>query len=87
MPTSCAGPGNHEHVVFTNDLDFSALLAHTVATGPSVVQIRHQDLLPDAVGTLVVDILRETQSALEQGAIVTIDREQMRTRVLPLGAK
>jgi predicted nuclease of predicted toxin-antitoxin system len=74
-------------VVFTNDLDFSALLAHTAAAGPSVVQTRHQGLLPDAVGTLVVDILREAQSALEQGAIVAIDREQMRTRVLPLGAR
>ena len=30
------------HVVFTHDLDFSALLALTEATGPSVIQVRTQ---------------------------------------------
>jgi predicted nuclease of predicted toxin-antitoxin system len=37
----------HEHnvVVFTNDLDFSAILAASAVDTPSVVQIRTQDLL------------------------------------------
>ena len=41
----------HQHgsVLVTNDLDFSAILAAGVAEGPSVVQIRTQDLLSDAV--------------------------------------
>jgi predicted nuclease of predicted toxin-antitoxin system len=39
----------HEHnfVVITNDLDFSAILAASAVVGPSVVQIRTQDLLSD----------------------------------------
>jgi predicted nuclease of predicted toxin-antitoxin system len=32
--------------VITNDLDFSAILASTRGEGPSVVQIRAQDLSP-----------------------------------------
>ena len=38
----------HHFVVITNDLDFSAILAAGAAEGPSVVQIRTQDLLSDA---------------------------------------
>ena len=33
-------------VVFSHDLDFSALLAATQAVGPSVVQVRTQDVMP-----------------------------------------
>jgi hypothetical protein len=35
----------HGCVVFTNDLDYSALLAATRASGPSVLQVRTQDVL------------------------------------------
>ena len=38
------------HIVFTHDMDFSALLAVTHAAGPSVLQVRAQDVLPDAIG-------------------------------------
>lgn len=32
-------------VAFTHDLDFSALLAATQATGPSIIQVRAEDVL------------------------------------------
>jgi predicted nuclease of predicted toxin-antitoxin system len=44
-----------EYVVFTHDLDFGALLAMRRTHGPSVVQIRAQDVLPAAAGHLVVN--------------------------------
>jgi predicted nuclease of predicted toxin-antitoxin system len=34
-------------IVFTHDLDFGTMLALTHATGPSVLQVRGQDVLPD----------------------------------------
>jgi predicted nuclease of predicted toxin-antitoxin system len=37
----------HQFVVITNDLDFSAILAASAGASPSVVQIRTQDLLSD----------------------------------------
>ena len=43
----------HQFVVLTNDLDFSAILAASAGTTPSVVQIRTQDLLSDEGGTRV----------------------------------
>ena len=55
-------------VVITHDLDFSALLAYTQAVGPSVVQVRTQDVLPDVIGLKVVQILRDQRVALDEGA-------------------
>ncbi len=40
---------NH-HLVFTNDLDFGAILAATNANALSVLQVRTQDLLPETIG-------------------------------------
>jgi predicted nuclease of predicted toxin-antitoxin system len=71
-------------VVFTNDLDFSALLAITRGAGPSVLQIRTQDLLPAAIGGTVVRVLAEHRAALLDGAILTVDDRGSRVRVLPL---
>jgi predicted nuclease of predicted toxin-antitoxin system len=71
-------------VVFTNDLDFSALLAMTRGTGPSVLQLRLQDLLPDSVGDVVLRVLQQQQLSLAKGAIVTVADSGTRVRVLPL---
>ena len=72
------------YVVFTHDLDFSALLAATEAIGPSVIQARTQDVLPEAIGGDVVQVLRTHAAALEEGAIVTVDKVTSRVRVLPI---
>jgi predicted nuclease of predicted toxin-antitoxin system len=77
----------NDHIVFTNDLDFSALLAMTRSVGPSVLQIRLQDLMPDAVGDIVVRVLRDHEVALLKGAIVTIADNATRVRILPLKAE
>ena len=74
----------HGYVVFTHDLDFSALLATTDATGPSVLQVRTQDVLPDVMGNEVADVLREQAQALEVGAIITLDKLSARVRILPI---
>jgi len=74
----------HRFVVFTNDLDFGALLASRGVRRPSVVQIRTQDVLPSAVGDVVVRALRESAGAIEEGALVTIDVRRNRIRLLPI---
>lgn len=71
-------------VVFTHDLDFSALLANTGARGPSVFQVRSQDVLPDSIGAEVVATLQAHEADLDRGAIVTLDRLGARVRVLPI---
>ena len=71
-------------VVFTHDLDFGHLLAHTRGTGPSVVQVRAIGLLPDSLGPLVLEALRRFAADLDQGALVTVDEAKARVRILPI---
>ncbi len=71
------------YVVFTHDLDFSALLAATQGEGPSVIQVRTQNILPEAIGNLVIASLKRFRSELEKGAIITLDPGRARVRILP----
>lgn len=68
----------------TNDLDFGTLLALTGATGPSVVQVRTADLVPESIGSLVVSALRQFEKALGEGAIVVVEPDSARARILPI---
>jgi predicted nuclease of predicted toxin-antitoxin system len=71
-------------VVLTADLDFSAILAMTGASGPSVVLLRVQDSFSHAVRELVCAQLAAHAAELSAGAIVTIDLAAARVRVLPM---
>lgn len=74
----------HGFIVFTLDLDFAAILAYTRAGGPSVVQLRTQDVLPEAVGDRLIRALMQFDGELERGALLTIDVLKNRARLLPL---
>jgi len=71
-------------VIFSHDLDFSALLAATGDVGPSIIQVRTQDVTPDAIGRDVVRILRLRSSDIERGAIVSLDKIMSRVKILPI---
>jgi predicted nuclease of predicted toxin-antitoxin system len=79
-----AGARDKGHVVFTHDLDFGTTLALTHATGPSVLQVRGQNVLPEDIGPQVVAALRQHDAALATGALVVVDLKKSRVRVLPL---
>jgi predicted nuclease of predicted toxin-antitoxin system len=74
----------NDHIVFTNDLDFGAILAITRATAPSVIQVRAQDVSPEHLSELVVRALRQHEEVLQQGALISIDEARLRSRILPL---
>lgn len=72
------------YVVFTHDLDFGSLLALTGASGPSVIQLRTQAILPAQTGSLLIAALKQFGEVLERGGLVVIDEPRARARVLPL---
>ncbi len=74
------------YVVFTHDLDSGAILANTGSESPSVIQIRIQDIHPGTVGTLVIENLRRFAQELDAGALISIDRENSRARILPISS-
>ncbi len=74
----------HGWVIFTHDLDFGTMLAHSRAGAPSVFQVRTQALVPQKLGSLVVQTLKTFATELEAGALVTLDEQRQRVRLLPL---
>src|SRR4051794_8240437 len=68
---------DHDLVVFTHDLDFGTLLALTRAHGPSVIQVRTQNVLPVALVDLALRVLHDFSSQIESGALITIDETRL----------
>ena len=74
----------HRYVVFTHDLDFGTTLALTHEAGPSVLQVRAENILPDYLEGLVISALNQHEADLSSGAIVVVDESRSRVRVLPI---
>ncbi len=74
----------NDYVVFTHDLDFGTLLATTNAAGPSVIQVRTQDVSPAHLEPLIITALRQFESELTAGALIVVDEVRSRARILPL---
>ncbi len=75
---------SNSYVVFTHDLDFGTMLALTHASGPSVIQVRGQNILPDHMAPVVVAAITQHEPDLAAGALVVVDESKSRVRVLPL---
>ena len=73
----------NDYVVFTRDLDFGTLLATTNEEGPSVIQVRVSDILPQNLGELLVKVIFMHQSDLESGVLITLTEDRVRLRSLP----
>ena len=71
------------HIVFTHDLDFGTILALTHASGPSVIQVRTQDVMPPALEDRMVAMLQRYEAELTAGALLVVDESKARVRILP----
>ena len=76
---------SNDYIIFTHDLDFGTILAATATTAPSVIQVRTQDTFPDRLSTMVINALKQFESQLINGALLTIDENKSRVRILPIG--
>jgi predicted nuclease of predicted toxin-antitoxin system len=74
-------------IVLTHDLDFGGILAATGGSKPSVVQLRADDVSPEAVGAAVALALNQVADELERGALLTVEPGRERLRLLPLGVR
>ncbi len=73
-----------QYVVFTHDLDFGAMLALTHDTGPSVLQVRVGNVLPDYLESVVIAALSQHEADLVSGSLVVVEPNRSRVRVLPI---
>src|SRR5688500_13502745 len=63
----------NSYVIFTHDLDFGTTLALTHASGPSVLQVRSQNVLPEHLGPIVAAVLRQHDATLAAGALIVVE--------------
>ena len=74
----------NNYTVFTHDLDFGAILAITNSNKPSVIQVRTGDISPAVNAHLIIKALLSAATEIEKGALITIDLNKTRLRILPL---
>lgn len=73
-----------DRVLISADTDFGTLLAFSGDEWPSVLLLRGRGRTkPDRV-SLIVEALTAAQAELEDGAIVVLDGNRLRIRVLPI---
>ena len=70
--------------ILTQDLDFGVILAQTNEPRPSVVLLRLADVDPSHTAAFVIEALRTCAKELAAGAILSIDGDRHRVRLLPL---
>jgi predicted nuclease of predicted toxin-antitoxin system len=71
-----------EAIIMTRDLDFGAYLVLAGRTRPSVIQVRAKRTSAGRYASLVLKALEQTRFELGRGALVTVDFERVRVRLL-----
>ena len=71
-------------MLLSRDQDFSALVALSGATRPSLINIRASVVEPGAVARRIDGALRQLAEELADGAIVTLDDAGARVHRLPI---
>ena len=75
---------NNHFIVLTFDLDFSTILSVTHELKPSIAQIRASVLRAERAADLISTALLRYAAELEKGAVLSIDLQKARLRLLPL---
>lgn len=75
---------DNNHIVFTHDLDFGAILAATQTQAPSVLQIRSQDPTPNHCSQMVLGVIAKYGKELKIGALISVDENRARLSILPI---
>src|SRR5262245_55409585 len=73
-----------DRIIVTQDVDFSAIVALSNATRPSVVLLRLDTARIEVVNDLLARALPIVAEDLAAGALVTIEKHQVRIRKLPI---
>ncbi len=74
----------NDHMIFTHDLDFGTALALTKSAKPSVIQVRTQNVTIAHLTKMVIGAIQEHIDFLEIGALLILDEDKKRIRILPL---
>ena len=71
-------------VILTHDLDYGHLLAFSGDKAPSVIILRLRDLRTNEIMSRLDAVWKDVESALMEGAIVSLSDKSLRIRTLPI---
>lgn len=87
-PEILQSAAKEERILLTADSDFGALLALGSLASPSVLLLRSADhLRPNAQAELIAANLPQIAEDLERGVIVSLARDRLRVRELPIATE
>jgi predicted nuclease of predicted toxin-antitoxin system len=72
-------------VILTQDLDFSAIIALSKESAPSVISLRLASSRIDHVNQQLERVLPRLEQEVARGVLVSVSEEQVRIRGLPVG--
>ena len=75
---------NNDYIILTCDLDFSTILSVLHGKKPSVIQLRMQATDYEQLAYLIYNAVSQNTNELEKGAVLTINPQKARLRVLPI---
>jgi predicted nuclease of predicted toxin-antitoxin system len=70
--------------LITLDADFHTILALSGALSPSIIRIRIEGLKGVAMASLIQSVLEQCKEHVEKGASITVQRNCVRVRLLPI---
>lgn len=71
-------------ILITLDADFHTILALSGALSPSIIRIRIEGLKGLAMASLIQSVLVQCNEYIQKGASITVQRNCVRTRLLPI---
>jgi predicted nuclease of predicted toxin-antitoxin system len=73
-----------QRTILTQDLDFSAIVALSGESSPSILSLRLASSRIESVNTRLHQALGLLEAELSRGALVTVEEARLRVRTLPI---
>ncbi|MBX2967510.1 MAG: DUF5615 family PIN-like protein [Cyclobacteriaceae bacterium] len=75
---------SNDYIIITHDLDYSRIISLSAKEKPSVITVRADKISSEILFTIIRQNIANLQSYLEKGALVTIEEDKIRFRLLPI---
>ena len=73
----------NDYIIITHDLDYGRIISLSGEAKPSVITFRQKSISPEIITESLMITLPQIKEILQMGALVSIDQQLIRYRLLP----